>query len=313
MSKYLSITMLLTLLVFAGSAAVIWLAHGAIGDVVINHEPPLIKASATPLKIAPEDPGGREVADLGGVGALLSDQPGVDREERLLPRPEQPLTPAEVAVRNLGTGQVSDAQRAGAEERAKAREALDALIAEINQGAGERSDLATHQPELAPSPPAATVATSSVRSVGSAQQISTETVDDPLLGTTQQASLQRPASLQRDGTGEAGSEARAIEAAVFDQERDGNGDARFQGTPGGRFRVQLAAVRQEEDAKRAWAMFKEQLGPFMIDVEPFFERAETDNGTFFRVQIGPFAENSTATSLCTELKKQDASCFVVTR
>ena len=56
-----------------------------------------------------------------------------------------------------------------------------------------------------------------------------------------------------------------------------------------RFRVQLAAVREEADARRAWDLFVVDLGPVLRDVQPFFERAETANGVFYRVQIGPFA------------------------
>jgi len=87
----------------------------------------------------------------------------------------------------------------------------------------------------------------------------------------------------------------------------------FEATDGGRFRVQLAAVREEADAERAWELFRDQLGPFIKGLKPFFERAETSNGVFYRVQIGPFAETNEADRLCAELKKQDASCFVVAR
>jgi cell division septation protein DedD len=72
-------------------------------------------------------------------------------------------------------------------------------------------------------------------------------------------------------------------------------------------------VREEDDARRAWSQFQQKLGAAIAGLEPFIERAETKNGTFYRVQIGPFAEGGNAESLCVELKKQDASCFVVSR
>jgi cell division septation protein DedD len=81
-----------------------------------------------------------------------------------------------------------------------------------------------------------------------------------------------------------------------------------------RFRVQLAAVREETDARRAWDLFTEDLGPILSDdVQPFFERAETGNGVFYRLQIGPFATQQAADSLCAELKQRNASCFVIRR
>ena len=87
----------------------------------------------------------------------------------------------------------------------------------------------------------------------------------------------------------------------------------IEATATGRYRVQLAAVREEADAKRAWEIFQEQLGPLISGLQPFFERAETSNGIFYRVQVGPFGETAEADRICLELKKQDTSCFVVTR
>jgi SPOR domain len=80
-----------------------------------------------------------------------------------------------------------------------------------------------------------------------------------------------------------------------------------------RFRVQVAAVREEVDARRAWDLFVADLGPVLREVQPFFERAETANGIFYRVQIGRFATQQAAESLCEELKQRNASCFVIRR
>lgn len=87
----------------------------------------------------------------------------------------------------------------------------------------------------------------------------------------------------------------------------------FEATESGRYRVQLAAVRDENGAQQAWTVFQAQLGPFISGLKPFFERAETNNGTFYRVQVGPFGQSEEADRLCVELKKRNASCFVVAR
>ncbi len=81
----------------------------------------------------------------------------------------------------------------------------------------------------------------------------------------------------------------------------------------GGYRIQLAAVRDEADARRAWDLYLVDLGPVLRGVQPFIERAETGNGTFYRVQIGPFANQQEAESLCDELKRRNASCFVIRR
>ncbi len=85
------------------------------------------------------------------------------------------------------------------------------------------------------------------------------------------------------------------------------------GAVDGDFRIQLAAVRDEADARRAWDLFLVDLGSVLSGVQPFIERAETANGVFYRVQIGPFASQPQAETLCDELKRRNASCFVIRR
>jgi hypothetical protein len=81
----------------------------------------------------------------------------------------------------------------------------------------------------------------------------------------------------------------------------------------GEFRIQLAAVRGQADARRAWDLFVADMAPVLSGMEPIFERADTTNGVFYRVQIGPFASQQTAESLCEQLKQRNASCFVIRR
>jgi len=258
---------------------VIWLAHIEAGEMTLDRHPPLVKASTKPLKRSPEDPGGRAVADLGGVGDLLRDQPA-EAEERLLPRAEQPVTPTEGGV---GAGAEPDA-----ETRLEARVALEALVSEIrgdqpsdgDSGAGgPNSESSVNFPS--PSKPAGSAET---------DQPVTPRAVTPVTSVASTAADAQPAETT------VASISPTFEAATV-----------------GRYRVQLAAVRAEEDAKRAWSIFQQQLEPFIGGLRPFFERAETSNGIFYRVQVGPFAESAEADRLCVELKKQKASCFVVSR
>jgi len=48
-------------------------------------------------------------------------------------------------------------------------------------------------------------------------------------------------------------------------------------------------------------------------LDPVIERAETANGTFYRVQVGEFASLGNAEALCDRLKQRNASCFVIRR
>lgn len=259
---------LLALIAFAGSAGVIWFAHIEAGEMTLERRPPLVKASTVPLKRSPEDPGGRAVADLGGVGDLLRDQPA-EAEERLLPSPEQPVTPDDDG------------------NSPEARAALEALVSEIQNDrpeggvGGPNPDASVDFPSPSrPDDSAATPEPVTPRSVAS--------LESPTTTPPANADVQ------------AGTDTAAVSPT-------------FEATANGRYRVQLAAVREEADAERAWELFQAQLGPFISGLEPFFERAETSNGVFYRVQVGPFGATEDADLLCAELKKQDASCFVVSR
>jgi hypothetical protein len=82
---------------------------------------------------------------------------------------------------------------------------------------------------------------------------------------------------------------------------------------GPHYRIQLAAVRNESDARRAWDLFQLDLGDVLSGIEPIIERGETSNGVFYRVQLGPYASLTQAETLCEELKRRNASCFVLRR
>jgi cell division septation protein DedD len=81
----------------------------------------------------------------------------------------------------------------------------------------------------------------------------------------------------------------------------------------GPYRIQLAAVRDVADARRAWDLFQVDLGQVLSGLEPFIERADTANGVFYRVQIGPFASLQDAEALSDQLNQRNASCFVIRR
>lgn len=323
------------LAVFAAFTAIVWLAYqdGAYGPPV--GEPPLIAAAGTPLKLAPGDPGGRIVADQGEVRELMSDEPLPGGPERLLPLPEQPLTPlatsdaadavdeGDPASATNGTastervpatplpaaiptddalpGSTGVAQEEGdpaqgeAESAAQQAEAaLQALLEQVSRPGGDT-------PPAAPAPPSApeqevrpAVAAPPPQPASPAPSRTESTIaaiepGQPVGAATPSARQPAPEPAPQPS-----------QSAATDPVAD-------------RYRVQLAAVREEADARRAWDLFMIDLGPVLTRLQPYFERAETTNGVFYRVQAGPFATLDSAESVCTELKQRNASCFVVRR
>ena len=75
--------------------------------------------------------------------------------------------------------------------------------------------------------------------------------------------------------------------------------------------MQLLAVRDEASASGAWSGLQQRhqavLGPLRSNVQ----RADIGDATFFRLQAGPFADRTGASSVCERLQAEGADCFVV--
>jgi SPOR domain len=327
------------LIVFAVFGIVVWLGYQENARVPTG-EPPLIRATAAPYKVAPDDPGGRQVADQGEINQLLRDGPRPALPERVLPLPEEPRAPvirtapietdeeADVvdAAEAAPQGAASPGQRTGAPADAtqEAEAALARLLADVGPATadGERpsagepaadqgaraSDPAIAVPAQRPAAPPSSTAPTTVRQdrpqVTAAVDVPSREADEALTRL-----LAEVAGVPADVASEPQLPPASPPGTVAAMAPADPTAARRSIGPG--FRVQLAAVREQEDARRAWAGLVERLGPLVAEHEPYYERAETVNGIFYRIQLGPFASEQTAGRLCDEVQRRNASCFVV--
>ena len=324
--------------VFAAFGAIVWLAyeHGSQGPPV--GEPPLVKAPAIAIKLGADESQGQDsLADGGEVLDMLSDAPPTEAMERLLPPPEEPLAPVEQASRAArGGGRARDRDRehaaAGARDHAASRTGdqrrRPAAVASRRPRSRRR-----RAPTPAPTPEEAEAALDALlaevtaagrapagRGAGAEHAVGARRVHPPqhqqqrVLLPEVRPAVAPPAPVSPFGR--PGGEVTAIapdrrppagSSAVADR---GSSDVAALDGP---YRIQLAAVRDEADARRAWDLFQVDLGPVLSGLEPFIERADTANGVFYRVQIGPFANLQDAEALCDQLKQRNASCFVIRR
>jgi hypothetical protein len=359
---------------FAVFGVVVWLAYQDAGLGRPSGEPPLIRAAPEPIKLPPEQAEEPALAaeQGGAVGRLWSDGEQADQPERLLPTPEEPLSPpsgeppAGVAqttapphgrsagapnapgaapgaageASDTGTAPPAPAQASAAapppasdESLQEAETALDRLLAEVTAMSEDKD--APGATAAAPSEDQGAVATRSEDQSSAAAPSDASPTGAPPPAATAAATTtrtppvppappQRPA-LQLSAAATAGTEmrpagARAGAPASNAPPPGSTETAALAPAPAppptaadGEFRIQLAAVRGEADARRAWDLFAADLGSVLRGVQPIFERADTTNGVFYRVQVGPFASQDAAESLCERLKQQNASCFVIRR
>ncbi|WP_198154960.1 SPOR domain-containing protein, partial [Oceanibaculum pacificum] len=80
---------------------------------------------------------------------------------------------------------------------------------------------------------------------------------------------------------------------------------------GGRFKVQLGAVRSAEAATQEWnrlkGRYKGELGSLTLSTQTV---EVAGKGTYHRVQAGPLDE-AAATKVCDALKAQKQACLIV--
>jgi cell division septation protein DedD len=84
--------------------------------------------------------------------------------------------------------------------------------------------------------------------------------------------------------------------------------------PEGKFRVQVAMVRSQDEAMAVAAKVKRDYAGALAAREPEIDQAVVGNmGSFYRVRVGPFATQNEGQQACARLKGSGLDCLVVTQ
>jgi len=78
----------------------------------------------------------------------------------------------------------------------------------------------------------------------------------------------------------------------------------------GSYLLQIGSYKSQDEAETAWHAFQGKhpsVGGYQSDIK---QVDLGDKGTWYRLRIGTFADKDAATSLCTKLKSDGASCFM---
>ena len=84
-------------------------------------------------------------------------------------------------------------------------------------------------------------------------------------------------------------------------------------TATGGYLVQLASFRKIDDADTAWRRLVKKHGDLLNAHSARVERADlgAELGVFYRLRVGPMADEAAAKTLCGQLKARDIDCLVV--
>jgi cell division septation protein DedD len=77
------------------------------------------------------------------------------------------------------------------------------------------------------------------------------------------------------------------------------------------FRLQLGAERTPEIAKQEWDRIKRQHSDLLGALAVSVDRADLGaRGVFYRIHVGPIADQAQAERLCAQLRQRGVGCLI---
>lgn len=297
-------------------AVVGWWAYRHFAGRASNGQIPVVTADQTPEKVPPADQPANQTPDqqetvynqISPGGSSTTQQPEV-----LLPQPEQPATPPAAPTApstsasngSSGTG-TNGAGNTTAGASGATPPAAPAAPAATGSSGGSSGGIGALTETLLPSssPPAANPPPPAPPAAGTSQ------------GTTGQAASEAPAQTATTapsapattGTTEGGTtEGGQTDSGATTTPAPAN-DAP---TAAGNYRVQLAALKSEADAKTAWKRLAAKYPDVLGSLSLHLEKADLGTkGIYYRVQAGPFTDKNAARDICAKLKAKGQQCLV---
>ncbi len=268
-----AITALVAVVALAGFGALVLYSYDRGTAPGTGEDAPLITAAKGPTKVRPKEPGGMEVPDR-DMQVFSRINPNENP-----PRIEQLLPPPETVV-----APPPPVAEAGPPDELdeKTRRALATAPA---AGPGPVEDLMAPPPP--PSPARATVAKPApAKAKTQTKAAKTDTASVPPAPATPPAAT-APVPPPAPKVASRGS--------------------------GRVWRVQIAASRSVEAARKSWRRIKRKHGDVFGDLRLMLVKADLgkSKGVYYRMQVGPLADADAARKLCARIKQRKLGCFVV--
>lgn len=274
------VSVLFVLAAVGGFVALAWYAYQSGVQPVSEDEIPYVSAEETPVKEKPEEPGGWqfEHQDKAVYNQLAAGKEGQERPvaERLMPAPEEPVERPEVE-------QILPEDFEREEVNGNA---VETPIPSTKENGKTEVVVVDAEPE-----PVASVAE--------------EKVDEPVVAeakTTAPEPVKAPEPTPAEKPAPAPVPAPAPTPAP----------APVTSSASGQYMAQLGAFGSNEDAFAAWTKIDAAHGAMFPTKEHAVQRADLGaKGVFYRLQLGPFSNETSARKVCDYLQQNKQGCFVV--
>lgn len=288
--KILSIALALAALaVFVG---IVWYAYDQGRQVGSDAAAPLIKAPSKPVKIKPQDAGGMRVPDQDKLVLQDVDGAKVERVERLLPQPEEPLAPITPPV----TPPITLPTAAKATDAAAPETAGVTAPVQTPTVTTTPAVVSALKPALTPPPKV-------VKPLGTpVAQKSKPAAKKPESGTAETVTKAVTKPIAKPAAVEPVPKKTAVAKAA----------ARDVPATKGKFMVQIAAVRSQQNAKAEWQRVQRKNPDVLSGLTLMTQKIDlgANKGIFYRIQAGPISE-AQAAKICQTLKSRKQACILV--
>ena len=295
---------ILVLLVGAGAGA--WARWGDQLRLAPTDEIPVVRADAAPIKVKPDQPGGLDIPNRDKlVYDRLESLPPPPRAENLLPRPEAPLLPPSArpnapasapAGRPAAAAPAKNAEAKTPEppkppKRPKPRAADN--VPKIERPKPVK--VAVVKKPLPPPAPPAIKAEPKAAAAPPAKPVA----------SVRKSAAPAPPPIKFEPKVAAATPAKPV-ASVR------KSAAPAAGSAGNGYRVQLAALRSNQDARREWTRLRTRHSNLLGRLRHSVVRADLGaKGIYYRLRAGPLENKAAARTLCGELTKIKVGCLVV--
>ncbi len=258
---------------------------------------PVVRALEGPMRVAPEDPGGRLASHQGlAVNAVAADGEAAPPADRLVLAPQpldladedaaaaalQPINrnPAEVAAVVNGEGVATEALSEDPNAPALGADEADELALAIAEELAAKRDAALAEAALVtPAPVAGSVVSSPRPAVRPARRVAAA-----------------PAAPQAAPAAAAPSSVRDVDPASL---------------PAGTNLVQLGAFDDADSARREWERLSGRFAAYLQGKSRVIQTAESGGRTFYRLRAHGFADEADTRRFCSALLAEQAACIPV--
>ncbi|WP_306150797.1 SPOR domain-containing protein [Roseovarius sp. MMSF_3281] len=250
---------------------------------------PVVRAAEGPMRIQPEDPGGRQALNQGlAVNEVAAVGTASGPVEQLILAPEpldltledtppQEVAEAAASAEDEATPTAEAGEPRSAEDEAVQLAAVEALANELSDGVTPLEDLS---PVTEPAPKA---------EVKGGLKVSLR----PKL---------RPAGLSN------------LQQVAAAPEPSGPRDVDPESIPTGTRLAQLGAYESAEVARKEWTRISGRFEDYLQDKDRVIQKAQSGGRTFYRLRAMGFDDLSDARRFCSALVAENAECIpVVTR